>query len=90
MLSLVAMSEFIATSFGQTLSGLLGPTFGWQSPFLICSPFSLFLLILIQLIVKEPERENSQDSNHMNCMDLFGKSIFFLFFSVFRYLNFYL
>ena len=59
----IAMSAGIA--LGQLLAGIMGPTFGWRSPFLVVAIPSLTCGLLMLLTTHEPRR-GSQEEEVLN------------------------
>jgi predicted MFS family arabinose efflux permease len=52
----------VGISFGQLLSGLIGPTFGWRAPFLLVSIPCIMFAILVLLTAKEPRRGDQENA----------------------------
>ena len=59
--TLIGISMSAGIAFGQLIAGLMGPTYGWRSPFLVVSIPCLLLGILIILTSIEPIRGGQEE-----------------------------
>lgn len=54
--AVVGMGTGLGTALGQGIAGLMGPRFGWRSPFLVVSIPALICAILLVCTVQDPPR----------------------------------
>jgi MFS family permease len=54
--AVVGMGTGLGTALGQGIAGLMGPRFGWRSPFLVVSIPALICAILLAFTVQDPPR----------------------------------
>ena len=59
--TLIGISMSAGIAFGQLTAGLMGPTYGWRSPFLVVAIPCLLLGILIVLTSTEPIRGGQEE-----------------------------
>lgn len=66
----ISMGCGIGISFGQGMAGILGPRYGWRSPFLVVSVIAIICAIAVWIFVPEVERgmseriSSSRPTNH--------------------------
>jgi MFS family permease len=56
----ISMGCGIGISFGQGAAGILGPRFGWRSPFLVVSVTAIICAIAVWIFIPEVERGMSE------------------------------
>ncbi len=56
----ISMGCGIGISFGQGMAGILGPRYGWRSPFLVVSVIAIICAIAVWILVPEVERGMSE------------------------------
>jgi len=54
--ALVQVAIFGGMSLGQLIAGLIGPAWGWRSPFVVVAIPTLILAVVVWFTVPEPER----------------------------------
>jgi MFS family permease len=52
----LTVSMDLGILFGQLFAGIVGPTKGWQYPFLVCGCICIVTALLVQLFVSDPKR----------------------------------